>query len=74
VEVADSSPQNGVEASVHANLRERFADFWRNRELKLYELQVVFHRTGSLRGQARKLRRIIDERQMNKFGAPVLTA
>jgi phenylacetate-CoA ligase len=73
VEVDDPSRQNAVEASVHANLRERFADFWRNRELKLYELQVAFHRTGRLRGQARKLRRIIDERQMHK-AAPVLTA
>jgi phenylacetate-CoA ligase len=73
VEVADPSRPSGVEAAVHANLRARFADFWRNRELKLYELQIVLHRPGSLRGHARKLRRIIDERQMNK-DAPVLTA
>jgi phenylacetate-CoA ligase len=73
VEVDDPSHQGAIEASVHANLRDRFADFWRNRELKLYEWQVIVHRTGSLRGHARKLRRIIDERQMST-AAPVLTA
>ena len=73
VEVDDHSHQGAIEASIHANLRDRFADFWRNRELKLYEWQVIVHRTGSLRGHARKLRRIIDERQMST-AAPVLTA
>ena len=43
--------------------RERFADFWKNREMNLYDLRVETHRSGSLRGSGRKLRRVVDERQ-----------
>jgi phenylacetate-CoA ligase len=66
VEVNDTSRQNGVEGAIHLNLRERFADFWKNREMKLYDLRVVTERLGSLRGGGRKLRRVVDERQMLK--------
>ena len=56
--------QNDVEESVRINLRERFTDFWKNREMKLYDLRVVGHDPGSLRAGGRKLRRLVDERQM----------
>ncbi len=52
-----------VERQVRANLRERFPDFWKNYEMKLYELRVTAHERKSLRG-GRKLRRMLDERQM----------
>jgi phenylacetate-CoA ligase len=66
VETDDASGQAAMETSIHANLRNRFGDFWRNYEMRLYELRVVIHPIGSLRGQARKLRRVVDERQMNR--------
>jgi hypothetical protein len=50
---------------IHNNLRERFPDFWRNREMQLFELRVVVHELASLRGDARKLRRVVDERLMS---------
>jgi phenylacetate-CoA ligase len=65
IELDDPSRPGAVETRIHNNLRDRFADFWRNREMRLYELRVVVHAVGSLRGQARKLRRVIDERQMS---------
>jgi hypothetical protein len=64
VETADTSRRSAVEHLIHANLQERFADFWKNREMKLYDLRVVVYRSGSLRGGGRKLRRVVDERQM----------
>jgi hypothetical protein len=64
VETDDASRRTTVEHLIHANLRERFADFWKNREMKLYDLRVVVYRSGSLRGGGRKLRRVVDERQM----------
>jgi phenylacetate-coenzyme A ligase PaaK-like adenylate-forming protein len=66
VEAEDPLRQATIENGIHANLRDRFADFWRNRDLQLYELRILFHRVGSLRGDARKLRRLIDERNMRQ--------
>lgn len=53
--------EDGLERAVLANLRERFPDFWKNREMKLYELRIAPALPGTLR-QGRKLRRIVDER------------
>jgi phenylacetate-CoA ligase len=66
VEMDDTAEQRTVEAVVVTNLRERFADFWRNCELRLYELRVVAHPIGTLRGAGRKLRRVVDERRMSE--------
>jgi hypothetical protein len=33
--------------------------------MRLYELRVVVHAPGHLRGHGRKLRRVVDERQMS---------
>ncbi|HEV3056791.1 MAG TPA: AMP-binding protein [Vicinamibacterales bacterium] len=65
VEMEDAAGQTAVETRILASLRERFPDFWRNREMRLYELRVIVHPVGSLRGRGRKLRRVIDERQMS---------
>jgi phenylacetate-coenzyme A ligase PaaK-like adenylate-forming protein len=65
VEVDDMSRHNAIETRIHNNLRERFPDFWRNREMQLFELRVVVHELASLRGDARKLRRVVDERLMS---------
>jgi phenylacetate-CoA ligase len=64
VETGDTSRRRAIEHLIHANLQERFADFWKNREMKLYDLRVVVYRSGSLRGGGRKLRRVVDERRM----------
>jgi phenylacetate-CoA ligase len=64
VETDDISREATVERSIHRNLQERFGDFWKNREMKLYELRVRTHRPGALRGGDRKLRRVVDDRQM----------
>jgi phenylacetate-coenzyme A ligase PaaK-like adenylate-forming protein len=66
VEMEDSSSAPAAETMILSNLRERFGDFWRNREMRLYELRVAVHPNGSLRGQGRKLRRVVDERQMRR--------
>lgn len=63
VEMDDLMSQGDVESRVRARLRERFADFWKNYEMKLYELEVAAYARGTLRG-GRKLRRVVDERQM----------
>ncbi len=62
VELHNGSSPSAVEESVHRNLRERFGDFAKNRDMKLYDLRVVACRSGSLRAGERKLRRVIDER------------
>jgi phenylacetate-CoA ligase len=63
LEMDDSSRHVAVEHAIDSNLRARFADFWRNREMCLYDLRVTTDRSGSLRGSGRKLRRIVDERE-----------
>ena len=50
-----------VEGMVLDILKTRFPDFWKNREMGLYDLRVRLAPVGSLR-RARKLRRVIDER------------
>jgi phenylacetate-CoA ligase len=71
VEMKDASGQPTLEDGIVRNLRERFGDFWRNRELRLYELRVLAHPIGGLRGHHRKLRRVVDERRMNEV--PIIT-
>ncbi|HJQ34334.1 MAG TPA: AMP-binding protein [Pyrinomonadaceae bacterium] len=63
VETDDPSAQRPLETSVLANLRERFPDFWKNYEMRLYELRISARPPRSLRTE-RKLRRVIDERRM----------
>lgn len=63
VELDDLMSLGDVESKIRGNLREKFADFWRNYEMKLYDLKVVACERGSLR-RGRKLQRVIDERQM----------
>ncbi len=64
VELSDGSPPSAVEQMVQTNLQERFGDFWKNREMRLYDLLVVTCGAGSLRAGGRKLRRVVDERVM----------
>ncbi|MBS1797413.1 MAG: phenylacetate--CoA ligase family protein [Acidobacteria bacterium] len=47
-----------VEDFVRENLRARFPDFWKNLEMRLYELRIVPVAPGTLR-TARKLKRIV---------------
>jgi len=63
-----------IEKSVQINLGERFADFWKNYEMRLYDLRVVNHHPGDLRAGERKLRRLVDERQMLKPSGMLTTA
>jgi phenylacetate-CoA ligase len=64
LELADPVRGAAIERAIHRNLQERFADFWNNRRMQLYDLRVVTHPQGGLRGSARKLRRVVDEREM----------
>jgi phenylacetate-CoA ligase len=61
VELEHIFRQAEVEKDVLSHLRQQFADFWKNYEMKLYELRVVAHARGTLR-QGRKLKRVVDER------------
>ena len=63
VETEEPSRRAELERAVRARLRERFADFWKNHEMRLYDLEVVACARGSLRA-GRKLRRVVDERHM----------
>jgi phenylacetate-CoA ligase len=63
VEVADGGREVDVERVFRLHLRERFPDFWKNLEMKLYELRVIPCTSGSLR-EGRKLQRIVDQRHM----------
>lgn len=63
-DIHDRVSHQGLELAVQRNLHERFSDFSRNRDMRLYDLRVVSHRIGSLRGGGRKMRRLVDERRM----------
>jgi phenylacetate-CoA ligase len=63
VELGGLSLHSEVERGVREHLRRRFADFWKNYEMRLYEFRVVPVARGSLR-PGRKLKRLVDERQM----------
>ena len=52
---------SSVESMLLDNLRDRFPDFWKNRDMRLYDLHISPVLPGTLR-QGRKLRRLIDER------------
>jgi phenylacetate-CoA ligase len=63
VELADRSAGPETTRAVLRHMCERFPDFWRNREMGLYELRIEAHELGRLRGAGRKLRRVVDTRQ-----------
>ncbi|MEA2874638.1 MAG: phenylacetate-CoA ligase [Hyphomicrobiales bacterium] len=63
VELESFAHQAEVEKALLQHLRERFSDFWKNYEMRLYDFRIVPCALGSLRG-GRKLKRVLDERQM----------
>jgi phenylacetate-CoA ligase len=63
LETSNGATQPDLQGAILLNLRDRFADFWKNREMKLYDLRVVPCASGSLRN-GRKLQRVVDQRQM----------
>ena len=63
LELKNFARQGEVERAVLVNLRERFTDFWKNYEMKLYDFRVVPCEPGSLRN-GRKLKLVLDQRQM----------
>ncbi|MCA1814849.1 MAG: AMP-binding protein [Acidobacteria bacterium] len=63
VEMKDPSARRGAEAAVLDSLRLNFTDFWKNREMKLYDLRLVPCPPSTLRAK-RKLKRVVDERRM----------
>jgi hypothetical protein len=63
VELESFTHQAEVERALLRQLRERFSDFWRNYEMRLYDFRVVPCARESLR-RGRKLKRVLDERQM----------
>jgi phenylacetate-CoA ligase len=63
LELKSFSHHGEVERAVLVNLRERFADFWKNYEMRLYDFRVVPCEPGSLR-RGRKLKLVLDQRQM----------
>src|SRR5882724_2310903 len=61
VELPSFGSRREVERALLLNLRERFADFWKNYQMKLYDFRVIPCLPGSLRN-SRKLKRVVDER------------
>ena len=52
-----------VRRTVLETLRSNFPDFWKNREMGLYDLRMTVSPAGTLRRE-RKLRRVVDQREM----------
>lgn len=71
VELTDGLGPKDVEELVSRHLHQRFADFSKNLEMRLFNLRVVTRELGSLRGDARKLNRLVDERQMVHLKRPI---
>ena len=61
LETRDVPASPALEQTILDNLRERFPDFWKNRDMQLYRLRISVVATGTLRA-GRKLRRIVDQR------------
>jgi hypothetical protein len=61
LEGSDAAADVSMEPTVLNNLRERFPDFWKNRDMQLYRLRITIVPGGTLRS-GRKLRRIVDGR------------
>ena len=63
LEMESPGHQAEMEQAVLCNLRERFADFWKNYQMKLFDFRLVACKPGSLR-TGRKLKRVLDQREM----------
>ncbi len=63
LETLNGTSQSDLQSSILVNLRDRFSDFWKNYEMKLYDLRVIPCVAGSLRN-GRKLQRVVDQRRM----------
>jgi phenylacetate-CoA ligase len=62
---AVASSSSIMEREILVNLRDRFSDFWKNYEMKLYDLRIIPCDSGSLRN-GRKLQRVLDRREILK--------
>jgi phenylacetate-CoA ligase len=62
VEPTDGLNERQILDLVRDNLQRRFVDFSRNLSMQLYDLRIVAQGPGTLRGEARKLMRVVDER------------
>lgn len=62
LELTNGADTTHVSHCIKQNLRSRFADFWKNYEMGLYDLDFKFVPPGSLR-QSRKLLRLVDQRR-----------
>ena len=58
VDEGDEEMRDAVVRNIERNLQVRFPDFWKNLEMKLYDLRIVPVERDSLR-TARKLRRLV---------------
>jgi hypothetical protein len=63
LETDSHAQSDDLEAIVLRHLRDRFPDFWKNHEMRLYDLRLTTSPLGTLR-KGRKLRRVVDQRQM----------
>jgi len=63
LETVNGTTKSALQGAILLNLRDRFSDFWKNYEMRLYELRVIPRPPGSLRN-GRKLQRVVDQRQM----------
>jgi phenylacetate-CoA ligase len=63
IECDPATTPAAVQRIVLDNLEAKFSDFWKNRQMGLYDIRVAVVPPGSLR-QDRKLRRVVDQRQM----------
>jgi len=63
LETTNGTTQADLQGAILVNLRDRFSDFWKNYEMRLYDLRIIPCASGSLRN-GRKLQRVVDQREM----------
>jgi phenylacetate-CoA ligase len=63
IELRVETDDPAIDRLTREHLRERFPDFWKNLQMQLYSLRITPMTPGTLR-QGRKLRRIIDQRNV----------
>ncbi|MDD5439780.1 MAG: hypothetical protein PHS37_06320 [Candidatus Omnitrophica bacterium] len=62
LELRGHVPRETVEKTVFDHIRDRYPDLWKNYSIAIFETAFQYHPVGGLRGNARKLLRIVDRR------------
>ena len=62
LELREGHGKEAVQEKVFNNIKSRYPDLWKNYSLAIFEVEFVYHAPKCLRGESRKLLRMIDRR------------